>query len=316
MPQMYLRRFAEHRGRRQHELTVRRTASIDAPFPAMTGNILAERGYYWGTTLEGAPHHAVEELFSQLEARAKPVFDAMLDAPEGALPQRWPLTADERLRLAWWMAAQVLRTTRQRKRLMFDDGSAEEVAQVPADIAAIAANNPHLRYIAEHLAALALVLFARPWGLGFSDMCLLTSDVPLVMLNGHDAGNQLAAVEVCDILLPLDPHRFLFLPGHGMQEQDPLKRSDHRMKFHGGLGMALVQIVYDVADAFVLHHPRHDPWRHWKPDGPRQPAPWDGDDHPAPMYAMDYEVLAPHLTVERRWLDEHAPPAPRSASKS
>ncbi|KDN82435.1 hypothetical protein [Kitasatospora cheerisanensis] len=46
MPQMYLRRFAEHRGRRQHELTVRRTVAIDAPFPAMVGNILAERGYY------------------------------------------------------------------------------------------------------------------------------------------------------------------------------------------------------------------------------------------------------------------------------
>ncbi|MFF7457877.1 DUF4238 domain-containing protein [Kitasatospora sp. NPDC008115] len=100
MPQMYLRRFAEHRGRRQHELTVRRTVGIDAPFPAMAGNILAERGYYWGTTLEGVPHHAVEELFSQLETNAKPVFDAMLDAPEGALPQRWPLTVDERLRLA------------------------------------------------------------------------------------------------------------------------------------------------------------------------------------------------------------------------
>ncbi|MEU5389248.1 hypothetical protein, partial [Kitasatospora cineracea] len=55
VPQMYLRRFAEHRGRRQHELTVRRTAAIDVPFPAMVGNILAERGYYWRTTLEGVP---------------------------------------------------------------------------------------------------------------------------------------------------------------------------------------------------------------------------------------------------------------------
>ncbi|MFE2349414.1 hypothetical protein [Kitasatospora cineracea] len=120
---------------------------------------------------------------------------------------------------------------------MFDVGPAGEAAQVPADIAAIAANSPHLRYIVEHLAALALVLFARPWGLS-------------------------------------------------------------------GVGMALVQIVYDVADAFVLHHLRHDPWCHWKPDGPRQPAGWDGDDHPAPVYAMDYEVMGPHLTVESRWLDE------------
>ncbi|MFF2818989.1 DUF4238 domain-containing protein [Kitasatospora cineracea] len=85
MPQMYLRRFAEHRGRRRYELTVRRTAAIDEPFPAMVGNTLVERGYYWGTTLEGVPHHVVEDFFSHLESKAKPVFDAMLDAPEGAL---------------------------------------------------------------------------------------------------------------------------------------------------------------------------------------------------------------------------------------
>ncbi|MGW4816036.1 hypothetical protein ACWEPB_30900 [Kitasatospora cineracea] len=46
---------------------------------------------------------------------------------------------------------------------MFDVGPAGEAAQVPADIAAIAADSPHLRYIVEYLAALALVLFARPW---------------------------------------------------------------------------------------------------------------------------------------------------------
>ncbi|MFB8235587.1 DUF4238 domain-containing protein [Kitasatospora purpeofusca] len=308
VPQMYLRRFAEHRGRRQHELTVRRIAGINRPFPAMTNNILAERGYYWGTSLEGVPHHAVEELFSQLEGSVTPVFAEMLDAPEGALPERWPLTDAERLQLAWWISAQILRTTRQRKRLAFADSPTGGGLEAPADIAVLAANNPHLRYIVEHLAALALTVFGRPWGLGFSDICLLTSDVPVVLLNGHDARNQLAAAAICDILLPLDPHRLLFLPGAAMQQHDPGKRSDHRMKIEGGVGMALVQTVYDVADAFVLHHPKHDPWHHWKPSGPRQPAPWTGDDHPGPMYVMEYGLLAPHLTVERRWLTEHPSP--------
>ncbi|MGW9028599.1 hypothetical protein ACWGQ5_31530 [Streptomyces sp. NPDC055722] len=32
VPQMYLRQFAEHRGRRQYELTVRRIGTIDGPF--------------------------------------------------------------------------------------------------------------------------------------------------------------------------------------------------------------------------------------------------------------------------------------------
>lgn len=47
---------------------------------------------------------------------------------------------------------------------------------------------------------------------------------------------ELAAV--CDILLPLDPHRFLFLTGITMLD-DPRKCVDHRVKFDGGLGLAL-----------------------------------------------------------------------------
>lgn len=69
--------------------------------------------------------------------------------------------------------------------------------------------------------------------------------------------------------------------------------------------MALAQVTYDVADTLVAHHPHHDPWRYWQPSGPRQPSPWDGDNHPAPTYSLDYDVLASHLTVERCWLTEH-----------
>jgi hypothetical protein len=86
-------------------------------------------------------------------------------------------------------------------------------------------------------------------------MCLLTSDVPVVLLNAPDAEDQLTAAAVSDILLPLDPHRLLFLPGTGMPARDPRKRTDHRLVIPGRVGIALVQVTYDVADAFVTHHP-------------------------------------------------------------
>ncbi|MFF9378863.1 DUF4238 domain-containing protein [Streptomyces griseoluteus] len=296
VPQMYLRHFAEHQGRRRYQLALRRIRDIDRPIPAMTNNVLAERGFYWGTTLDGVPHHDMENLFTELESEAADAFKAVLDAPEGALPRQWPLPPGKRLHIAWWMAAQILRTTRQRKRLEHASPGPERL-DVPPEIAAIAGNNPHLQYIVEHLAALAFVLFTRPWGLGFTDMCLLTSDVPVVMFNHHDAVDQLAAAAVSDIMLPLDPHRLLFLPNPSMQAADPRKRTDHRMKIPGSLGMLFVGIAYDAADAFVIHHPAHDPWRHWKPDGPRLPSPWDGQDHAAPTYLL-----------ERRWLAEHPPP--------
>ncbi|NUO43161.1 MAG: hypothetical protein HOV82_14075 [Streptomyces sp.] len=69
--------------------------------------------------------------------------------------------------------------------------------------------------------------------------------------------------------------------------------------------MALVQVAYAVADAFLAHHPRHDPWRHGQRTGPRHPSPWNGDSHSAPTYSMEYDVPAPHLTVERRRLTGH-----------
>ncbi|MEV5704774.1 DUF4238 domain-containing protein [Actinoallomurus sp. NPDC052274] len=311
VPQMYLRRFAEDRGREQPELTVRRIDHVDRPFPTGPKNILVERGFYWGSTLEGVPHHLVEELLMQFEDDAAPVMKAVLDAPEGALPESWPLAPVERMHLAWWMAAQILRTTRQRKRLTHASQGGKAL-EVPAGIAAIAANNPHLQYIVGHLAALALTLYARPWGLGFSGMCLLTSDVPVVLFNAQDADDQLAAAAFCDIVLPLDPHRLLLLPGIATQALDSRKRTDHRMVIQGAVGMALVQVVYDAADTFVVHHPLHDPWRYWKPSGPRLPSPWDGQNHPAPTYAIEYDILPPDLTVERRWLTEHPPPTTTS----
>ncbi|MCX0247897.1 DUF4238 domain-containing protein [Streptomyces drozdowiczii] len=305
VPQMYLRGFAQHQGRRQYMLAVRRLTDLMNPFPATPPNVLAIKGFYWGTTRDGEPHHALEEVFIQIEGDAAPGFRMILEAPEGALPAQWPLPEKARIRLAWWVAAQILRTTRQRKRLTHTIPASEKL-DAPVDVARLAANNHHLQYIVEQLAGLAFVIYSRPWGVGFSDVCLMTSDVPVMLFNGQDANDQLGASTVCDIFLPLDSHRFLLLPSPAKQSEDRRKRSDHRLKMSGGLGLAFNQIIYDAADAYLVHHPQHDPFKLWQPhDGPRLPRPWDAIDHPAPSYAFSYGTLPELATVERRWLTEH-----------
>ncbi|WP_432190620.1 hypothetical protein [Streptomyces sp. Tue6028] len=125
-------------------------------------------------------------------------------------------------------------------------------------------------------------------------MCLLTSDTPVAIWNRPDDENQIRAAALSDIMLPLDPHRFLFPPGSATQETDPRKRVDHLMHAEGTIGMALVEVAYNVADQFIVHHPQHAPWRHWKPSGSGQPKAWEGQAHSAPQYILEYDVFSPH----------------------
>ncbi|WP_458338737.1 DUF4238 domain-containing protein [Streptomyces sp. 372A] len=305
VPQMYLRHFAEHQARRQYLLEMRRIEKPDLVIPAAPSKIGAKTGFYWGTTLDGIPHHACEEFFTQLEGNAEAVLKRILDHKEWALTPEWPLTPEQRGAFAWWMAAQILRTTRQRSRLTHGLQPTEHNPELPEYIAKLASNNPHLQYIVENVAALAATLYNRPWGLGYSDMCLLTSDVPVVVWNRPDEDDQILAVAQSDVMLPLDPHRLLFLPSPAQQRADLRKRVDHLLHIKGAVGMALVGISWDVADQFVVYHPRHDPWKHWKPDGPRHPRPWADENHSAPQYALEYPVLPRDRNVERRWTIEH-----------
>lgn len=308
VPQMYLKHFAQHVGRRTYVLNVRRLDKINDPFPVTPTGIAAETGYYWGITAEGVPHHSVEELFTSLEGHAETVLKVLLNDPDWALTPHWPLRPDQRHALAWWMAAQILRTTRQRKRLTHQQTEAPDITGLPQEVHTLAQNNPHLRYILENIVTLALILEARPWALGFSDMCLLTSDTPIAIWNRPDDEDQLRVAALSDILLPLDPHRFLFLPGPDTRGTDRCKHVDHLMHAAGAIGFALVEVAYDVADQFVIHHPEHDPWEHWKPNSPGQPKPWDGQKHSAPQYILEYGVFPPSQNIERRWTVEHPPP--------
>ncbi len=107
-------------------------------------------------------------------------------------------------------------------------------------------------------------------------MCLLTSDTPVAIWNRPDDEDQLRAAALSDIMLPLDPHRFLFLLSPAARGTDRRKQVDHLLHVEGAVGFALVEVAYDVADQFVIHHPEHIPWKHWMPSRPGQLKSWDG----------------------------------------
>lgn len=227
VPQLYLRRFSELRsGKGYYTTTASPVQNLSSRFTSSLNKVGAVKGFYWASNPDGTDHHEVEVLLSHIEGAAIPAFQSMLDAKEGALPQKWPTSVDRRISMAWWIAAQILRTTRQRSRL--EAMAAGDPLDAPSPVGRFARNHTHLAYIVQQLAGLAQVVFDKPWCIGFSDVCLLTSDVPVVILNGHDDQDQAFAAWYDSVYLPLDPHRFLLMPGRHLQEEDPLKRVDHR----------------------------------------------------------------------------------------
>jgi hypothetical protein len=314
VPQFYLRRFARKNRGKAHQIIAAPAENLDASFPTSVRNVAAVNGFHWGIDPEGVPHHTMEELMTSIEKAAAPAFNEVLDTA-WALPERWPPTLDTRVRLSWWVAAQILRTTRQRHRLdhladqAAESGLPEALDPAPGPLHKFAQNNRHLAFITEHLAPLAAIVGSKPWGIGFSDACLPTSDVPVVVMNGQDHDNQLLSAAYWDVLVPLDPHRFLIMPTPGSQP-DPRTLADHRVKFHPGLGIALGDMLWGAADQHVFWHPDHLPYileMESRSRGPRLPRPWGGDTHEAPQTIMQYGVMPPGMTVERRWLEEHPP---------
>ena len=307
VPQMYLRRFSSRR-KKADRITVRPVEDYDASFVASVSKVARVRGFYWSIDEDGEESHGIEDLLTLIEARAAGAFRTVLDDdPDFALTADWPARFDDRLAIAWWLSAQIVRTTRQRSRVehLAAERNVEPLA-APDDISGFAKNHAHLAFMVNEMAAIAAALFARPWGLGFADHCLLTSDVPVVIVNDQDADNQLLAVRVWDIVCPLDPHRLLFLPGIGTVDS-PRANLDHRTKFDGMLGHALNQLIFDAADRHVFHHPEHPP--PVKPNSEhRVPRPWAGDAHEAAQFVMQYATLRADQTIERRWLTEHPPP--------
>lgn len=291
---MYLRRFGRATSN-GHQIAVS-TRDLARTFRANVRDVAVQSGFYWGTDPDGVPHHHMEEFFSVLEGSATTAFRSVLDSRKGpdddALPP-WPPRVDVRLSLSWWIAAQILRTVRQRTRLVMDAGRAG--IKLPDKVAVA---NHHLSYIARLIEPLAATLFSRPWGIGFSDYCLLSGDVPALVLNGQDHVDQQAAVAYWDVYLPLDPHRCLYLPGVASEGADKRLRRDHRMKLHPGHAMGLNSVMLDASVKHVFHHPEHDPTSRAEPA-------LDHLESNLPRVLMSYDVLAPDMGVQRRWLETH-----------
>lgn len=304
---MYLRRFAELRSGKGYYTTAAAPADdLARGFKPGVNKVAAIKGFYWASNPDGTDHHNLETLFQRIEAAAVPAFAAVLDDKEGALPRRWPLRNDLRIAMAWWIAAQILRTTRQRARLDQLAAAAAEL-DAPTEVGRYSRNHPHVAYVAQQVAGLAHVIHNKPWCIGFSDVCLITGDVPVAILNGQDDQDQTFAAWYDVIYLPLDPHRFLLMPGIQDQEEDQRKRVEHRTKLDGGFGLFFNDVIWAAADRLVFWHPEHDPTGYMTgiDRGPRLPSPGTGTEDSVPQYAVMYGVLPPDMTVDRRWLAEH-----------
>lgn len=304
VPRMYLRRFAKHRAGGAQLIAM--TPDLRSRFPASINDVAVERGFYWGSDVDGLPHHDMEKFLTSLEANATTAFRRILDG--GSLPSHdalppWPPRPDTRRCVSWWIAAQILRTLRQRTRLELahhgdaKSGSPSERLDLPHEFEVA---NRHIKYIAEMIEYLAAAIYHRPWGVGFSDYCLLTGDVPVLVLNGQDHQDQHRAVQYWDIYMPMDPHRCLYLPGLG-SAGDKQIRTDHRFKLHPGHAIGLNSAVIDTAVRHIFMHPEHDP------SDKAEPAVHTNGE--LPQFLMDYEVLPDKYGVERRWLDTHPEPA-------
>src|SRR3954452_15170589 len=176
VPQLYLRRFARTGSGRSPQLMAAPVENLGEAFLTSPRNVALEDGFHWGIDPDGVPHHDMEVLMAAIERAAVPAFSHLLDTA-WALPERWPPMLADRIRLSWWVAAQILRTTRQRSRL---DHLAAQAAEKGMDEALdppteplhrFARNNRHLEFIFERLAQLAAIVASKPWGIGFSDAC-------------------------------------------------------------------------------------------------------------------------------------------------
>jgi hypothetical protein len=301
VPQTYLKRFAERTRGGQFQLVAAPAEDLSTGFLSGVGNVAKLDGFYTETNDDGHESVELEQFFSKIEGLVTPVFARYLDAGPYAYPDPWPTAvAEDQTKMSWFLASQMLRTTRQRKRLaaMKGQGLPPPTALRDSELA-----TEHGAFIRGQLGALASIIAARPWGYGFSAECLLTSDTPVVLMNDHDADDQLRAASFWEFVFPLDPHRFLFLPSVLMVTDDPAKRTDHRLFLDGWMGSALNQAIYDAADAYVFFHPKHRPATMPSASG-RLPTPGSPEFGSAHEWFFSYEVLAADSTIERRYISD------------
>lgn len=151
----------------------------------------------------------------------------------------------------------------------------------------------------------------RPWGFGITSLCLVTSDTPVLVLNGQDEQDQLTAVAYWDIYLPLDAHRLLFLPGY-THRGNPRLRVDHRFHLPGGVAIPMNDLKAATATRHIFSHPEHDRWKKHHNPHPRVVPPSPAGDEFGGII-LQYDALPSDQGVQRRWLDTH--PGPTAPSR-
>ncbi|MGC5225450.1 DUF4238 domain-containing protein [Micromonospora sp. DT81.3] len=302
VPRMLLRRFAV-REKQQWYIEAADVAKPGRRFKTNVANVAAERDFYTWIDENGDERREVESFLGRIESVATPALRTVLDDPTYALTRQWPLPPAMRLALAWFMAAQIVRTTRQRKRL--EAWAGREGIDLPGSVDGPHVGTAHVAFMFDAMRGLTHVLESRSWGLGHSGACLITSDSPLVILNGHDDDNQLLAAGFWDIMFPLDPHRLIFMPGPDLIDRNARKGRDHRIAFDG-LGHAFVDATYAAADRFIFSHPDHPPTMLDETRAGRLRAP--GEDGFSPEYMISYDPMPPGYTIAQRWASDHNPP--------
>lgn len=106
-----------------------------------------------------------------------------------------------------------------------------------------------------------------------------------------------------DIYVPLDPHRFLYLPGQMHASQRRLMR-DHRINLPGGLAIPLNHEVIETAHRHIIWHPQHDPRSRINLDD-AQAIRRSRRTHGGTGTVLHYTALDDDFGVERCWLDTH-----------
>jgi hypothetical protein len=306
VPQMYLRRWGTPTNK-GHQIVAAKIDTLDNSFITSVRNVASEKGFYWGETPDGVPHHEMERFLTLIEDEATPAFRAVLDSgkkpDDDALARPWPPRLDVRLKLSWWIAAQILRTARRRELLWRTE------TESAAGLRSFARTNLHIDYIIQNVGPIAQVVFQRPWGIGYTTACLATSDSPVQVFNAQDDDDQVRAVSFWDIYLPLDPHRFLYLPGESHQDRRSLMR-DHRIGLPGGLAIGLNSVVAQTAHRHIFWHKEHDPRKRLDRKSIASIRSNRTKDNGFGGFMMNYNALShPQDGIQRRWLDNHDLPS-------
>lgn len=256
VPQMYLRRF----GKQQSSGYLVDALEVDDPgrrFTASTRGVAAEWDFHLALLADGTWDHSLEDTLSLVEQGAANALSHLLDRrtpDDDAFPWPWPCHPVLKMSLSLLLAAQVVRTVPQRERL-----SRLLTDQASTSLPDWALANAHLRYMTESVIPLALMLSQRAWAFGVSGECLLTSDNPAIIINGRPDEDPAKTAAFWDIYLPLDAHRFIFVPGLDHTDRPSLLQRDHRMLLDGGLALAMNLGMCDQAHRHVFWHPNHDP---------------------------------------------------------